>query len=134
MDLPATGHISRRYQELLQGCDDMAYDAKLNKLRRKDAVGMEALVQDFIKDMKLASGVNQQRAVEAWNAVSGAAGYTLEVTLTRGVLYVTLNSSMARNQLYFQRDVLLRRMNEFLDKDQLYVKGDGPAVKNIILK
>lgn len=112
----------------------MAYDAKLNKLRRKDAVGMEALVQDFIKDMKLASGVNQQRAVEAWNAVSGAAGYTLEVTLTRGVLYVTLNSSMARSQLYFQRDVLLRRMNDFLDKDQLYVKGDGPAVKNIILK
>ena len=66
--------------------------------------------------------------------MSGAAGYTLEVTWTRGVLYVTLNSSMARNQLYFQRDVLLRRMNEFLDKDQLYVKGDGPAVKNIILK
>ena len=44
----------------------MAYDKNDNRLRRKDAVGMQQLVQDFIKDMKLVPGVNSQRAAEAW--------------------------------------------------------------------
>ncbi len=112
----------------------MAYDNNDNRLRRKEAVGMEQLVQDFIREMKITSGVNRQRAVEAWNAVSGAAGYTLDVSLDKGILYVTLGSSLARNQLYFQRDVLVRKVNEFLENDSLFVKGNGPAVRNIVLK
>lgn len=112
----------------------MAYDNKVNKLRRKEAVGMEQLVQDFIREMKIASGVNRYRALEAWNEVSGASRYTLDANLDKGTLYVSLNSSMARNQLYFQRDVLVRKMNEFLDADPIFVKGEGPAVRNIILK
>lgn len=95
---------------------------------------MEQLVRDFIREMKITSGVNRQRAVEAWNAVSGAAGYTLDVSLDKGILYVTLGSSLARNQLYFQRDVLVRKVNEFLENDSLFVKGNGPAVRNIVLK
>lgn len=112
----------------------MAFDIKDNRLRRKEAVGMDLLVQDFIREMKLSSGVNSQRATEAWNTVSGASRYTLNVSLDRGTLNVILNSSMARNQLYFQRDVLLKRINEFLDNDSLFVKGTGPAVRNIVLK
>ena len=105
-----------------------------NGIRRKDAVGMQELVSQYIREMKIASGINRQRVTEAWEKVSGASRYTLEVSLDRGVLYVTLNSSMARNQLYFQRDVLLKKVNEFLEADSLFVKGAGPAVRNIILK
>lgn len=112
----------------------MAYDNRDNRFRRKEAVGMEQLVQDFIREMKLESGVNKHRAYEAWNAVSGASRYTLDVSLEKAVLYVSLNSSMARNQLYFQRDVLLTKINEFLDNDPMFVKGAGPAVKSIVLK
>lgn len=112
----------------------MAYDNKDNRLRRKEAVGMDRLVQDFIREMKISSGMNRQRAMEAWNTVSGASRYTLDVFLDKGILYVTLNSSMARNQLYFQRDVLREKINEYLDNDSLFVKGPGPAVRNIVLK
>ena len=49
---------------------DMAYDPKDNRLRRKDAVGMDRLIQEFIREMKIASGVNKCRAQEAWNHVS----------------------------------------------------------------
>ena len=113
----------------------MGYDNRENRLRRKDAVGMEQLVQDFIREMKISSGVNRQRAAEAWNVVSGASRYTLDVSLDKGVLYVTLNSSMARNQLYFQRDVLKQKINEFLANDELFVKIPGvPAVRSVVLK
>ena len=112
----------------------MAYDKKDNRFRRKEPVGMEWLVQQFIREMKLTPGMNRQRAVEAWNTVSGASRYTLDVTLEKGVLYVALNSSMARNQLYFQRDVLKQKMNELLENDPMFIKGDSPAVINIVLK
>ena len=123
----------RRLPALLHD-NKMAYDIKENRLRRKEAVGMEQLVQDFIREMKLSSGMNTQRAAEAWNSVSGASRYTLSVSLDKGVLYVVMNSSLARNQLYFQRDVLLKKINEYLDNDSLFVKGPGPAVRNIVLK
>ena len=113
----------------------MAYDNKDNRFRRKEAVGMDQLVKDFILEMKIASGVNRQRAAEAWNSVSGASAYTLDVSLEKGVMYVALSSSLARNQLYFQRDVLLQKVNEFLEADSLFVKapGSGPAVKTLVL-
>ena len=112
----------------------MAYDNRDNRLRRKEAVGMDRLVQEFIREMKIASGVNKCRAQEAWNQVSGASRYTMDVNLDNGILYVTLNCSMARNQLYLQSDVLVQKMNEFLKNDPIFVKGTGPAVNNIVLK
>ena len=104
-------------------------------LSRRDAVGMDELVGEFIREMKLASGINRQRVREAWNAVSGAGRYTIDVRLSGGRLYCTLNSSMVRNQLYFQKDVLLAQVNEYLKNDTLYVKdGEDAFVKEIILK
>ena len=112
----------------------MAYGG--NRIGRKDAVGMESLVSQFIREMKLSSGINRLRVTEAWNNVSGAARYTLDVSYVGSIVYVTLSSSMARNQLYYQRDVIMRKMNEVLSEDSLFV-GDpkgGQAVKNIVLK
>ena len=97
---------------------------------------MESLVAQFIREMKLSSGINQVRVTEAWNNASGASRYTLSVSYVATYVYVTMNSSMARNQLYYQRDVLMQKMNEILAADSLFVgnpKG-GPAVTNIILK
>lgn len=112
----------------------MAYDD--NRLRRKEAVGMSELVNHFIREMKLTSGINRQRVTEAWNNASGAGRYTLSLSYVGGILYVSLSSSMVRNQIYYQRDVLMKKMNEILAVDNLFV-GDpkgGPAIRNIILK
>ena len=113
----------------------MAFEGRDSRLRRKEAVGMEQLVQDFIREMKISSGINRQRAAQAWNEVSGASRYTLDVSLDKGILYVTLNSSMARNQLYFQRDALKKKINDFLRDDELFVRTPGSdAVRSIVLK
>ena len=107
-----------------------------NRIGRKDAQGMEELIGQYIREMKLSAGFNRQRIFEAWDAVSGASRYTLEVNYDKGVVYCSLSSSVVRNQLYFQRDVILQKMNEFLAKDDLFVhdpKG-GPAVKTLVLK
>lgn len=113
----------------------MAYEHKNNALRRREAVGMNELVENFIKEMKLASGLNRQRVVEAWHVVSGAQRYTVDVTFRNKVVYCTLGSSMVRNQLYFQKDVLLGQMNEYLASDELFVKeGEPPYITEIVLR
>lgn len=107
-----------------------------NRIGHKDAQGMEELIGQYIREMKLASGFNRQRVFEAWDAVSGASRYTIGRFFRDGMLYCTISSSVVRNQLYFQRDVLLQQINEYLDKDNMLVRDrkDGPMVRNLILK
>lgn len=105
-------------------------------MQRKEAVGMEELVRMYIRDMKLESGLNRQRIFAAWNEVSGAARYTVGLYFKDGSLYCSISSSVVRNQLYFQKDVILRNMNEYLASDPLFVNDGrgGEAVKNIVLR
>lgn len=107
-----------------------------NRIGRKEAQGMTELVAQYIREMKLASGFNCQRVFEAWDAVSGASAYTVGRFFRNGMLYCTISSSVVRNQLYFQKDILLEKMNEYLDKDELLVRDNlsGPFVKNLIFR
>ena len=113
----------------------MAMEYKGNTLQRRDAVGMDELVEQFIRDMKLASGINRQRVIAAWNSVSGASRYTVDVYLKGKTLYCTIGSSVVRNQLYFQKDVLLAQLNNYLGSDDMFIKDDeGPYVTELILR
>lgn len=107
-----------------------------NGIRRKEAVGMEALIADYIKEMKLEAGLNRQRVFEAWDTVSGAAAYTVDRFYKDGVLYCTIGSSVVRNQLYFQRNILMERMNRYLESDGGFISDmkRGRPVRNLILK
>jgi hypothetical protein len=115
----------------------MAYDSRTNKMRRHDAVGMDELVKQFIRQMRLSSGLNRQRMEEAWNEVSGASRYTLGVNFSDGTLYCTLSSSIVRNQLYFQKDFILQGINEYLKNDELFTwdwDANGDCVKVLVLR
>ncbi len=113
----------------------MAYDVRKNGLRRQDAVGMDVLVDQFIRQMKLASGLKKQRAEEAWKAVSGAGAYTLDVNLYKGTMICTLSSSVVRSQLHMQRTLLLESLNEYLKKDELFhTDGQYEKINALILR
>ena len=109
---------------------------RLGGINRKDPVGMEELVQMFIKSMKLSAGLNTRRIFEAWDAASGASRHTLRRYFRDGKLYITLNSSMVRNQLGFRKAELVDRINEILREDELFLKDDPQVrfVQELILK
>jgi len=106
------------------------------QIHRKEAIGMDQVVRQYIQSMKLTAGLNTQRVFAAWDACSGAEAYTLKRFFRGGKLYITLGSSMIRSQLYFQRDVLVEKMNAFLAKDDLFTGEDTTVgyVKELILK
>lgn len=105
-------------------------------LHRKEAVGMEEIVAQYIKSMKIAVGLNTQRIFAAWDACSGAAPYTLRRFFRGGKLYITLSSSVVRSQLFLQRDLLVEKMNAFLEQDPLFTSDNKTVgfIQELILK
>ena len=105
-------------------------------IRRKEALTMEEVVEEFIKSAKLASGLNTQRVFAAWDDCSGAGPYTLKRYFRSGTLYITLNSSVIRNQLLFQKEALIEKMNATLSGDPLFTSDNKTAgyVKELVLR
>ena len=105
-------------------------------LDRKKAVGMDELVRAYIKSMRLAPGLNTQRIFAAWDACSGAAPFTLRRFFRSGTLYITVSSSVVRNELYFQRDLLVEKMNAWLSGDTLFTEDNRSVgyIRNLVLK
>ena len=97
---------------------------------------MDQLVQQYIKSMKLAAGLNTQRIFAAWDACSGAGPFTLRRFFRDGKLYITLGSSVIRNQLYFQKQELIDKMNAYLSNDELFTADNRTVnfVQELILK
>ena len=97
---------------------------------------MDELVKQYIKSMKLASGLNTQRIFEAWDACSGAGEFTLRRFFRDGKLYITLSSSVVRNQLHFQKQDLVEKMNRFLLDDSLFTEDNSTVgfLQELILK
>ena len=103
---------------------------------RKEAITMETVVANYIKQMKLAAGLNTQRIFEAWDACSGAGPFTLKRYFRGGKLYITLSSSVYRNQLLFQKDILIEKMNAYLAQDPLFTADNNSVsfIQQLILK
>jgi hypothetical protein len=106
------------------------------RIARKKALSMDEVVRMYVQSMKLAPALNTRRIFAAWDDASGAGPYTLKRFFRDGRLYITLSSSVVRNQLSFQSDALVEKMNAILSKDELFARDDTRVsyVKELILK
>ena len=106
------------------------------RIHRKEAVSMDEVVKQYIRFMKIAAGLNTQRIFAAWDACSGAGEFTIKRFFRDGKLYITLGSSVIRSQLYFQKDILIEKMNRFLSQDSLFTEDNHAVgyIKELILK
>ena len=90
----------------------------------KKAVILEDALKGFLKEARLSSEHNCRRVYEAWNEASGASAYTIRTFYRAGVLYVTLNSSVARMHLQMQNQALVKKINGILENDPLFIKDE----------
>lgn len=107
-----------------------------SRIERKKAVSLGDAVLEFLKQARLSSGHNTQRIFAAWDEASGASRYTIGRYFRDGVLTVTMNSSVARSTLEFQKDDIVSGINRILSSDPLFIKDDPNVsyVKSIVLK
>ena len=108
----------------------------MSRVARKTAVSLSEAIQEYLKVAKLSAGLNTQRIFAAWDAASGAGRYTVRRFFRDGKLYITVDSSVVRSQLSFQRDALLKKINALLAEDSLFTRDDARVgfVRELILK
>lgn len=108
----------------------------MTRLPRKNAIPIGDVLKDFIRANHLTKGLNTQLVFKAWDEASGAAKYTLRRIYRDGKLFITVDPSVVRSQLLFQKDTLLEKMNSILADDPLFTSDDKDTglIKDLSIK
>lgn len=108
----------------------------MTRLPRKNAILLGDVLKDFIRVNNLTKGLNTQRVFKAWNEASGASKYTLRRFFRDRKLFITVDSSVVRSQLLFQKEALLEKMNAILREDSLFTAegSDDVFIKDLSIK
>ncbi|MFI3327622.1 MAG: DUF721 domain-containing protein [Rikenellaceae bacterium] len=72
-------------------------------------------LDEFFSKPYVAGKVAEGRIVETWRAVVGdyVADMTDEIRLENHILHVKISSSLVRNEIFYQREALKDRINEY---------------------
>ena len=83
-------------------------------MERKEVKRIDSLLQQFIKANKLERGLAEYRLMKSWPELLGitVAKKTKSLSIRNRKLFVTLHSSVVRNELEMIKDTLIPRLNE----------------------
>ena len=83
-------------------------------MRRKSSESIGQLLSQYLREEGLETPLNERRAIAAWSRILGPAisNYTTSLEIRNQVLYVSLSSSVLRQELMMQRKKLVSRINE----------------------
>ncbi|GLB50384.1 DUF721 domain-containing protein [Neptunitalea lumnitzerae] len=95
--------------------------------RYNENLSLSEALQSFIKENQLEKGMDKIEVRNAWVELmgNGVANYTQDVFLKNETLYVSLTSSVLREELSYGKQKIISMINENLGKD---------LVKELILR
>ncbi|NKI32829.1 DUF721 domain-containing protein [Croceivirga thetidis] len=95
--------------------------------RQNDNQHLSEALKGFIKAHKLEKGIDKVDAQKAWAKLmgNGVNNYTTAVELKNQTLYVSLSSSVLREELSYGKTKIVKMLNEELGKE---------LIKKLILK
>lgn len=87
--------------------------------RNNDHLSLSDALQAFIKENKLEKGMDKIEVRDAWVQLmgNGVASYTTDVQLRQDTLYVSLSSSVLREELSYGKQKIISMLNEHLGKN-----------------
>lgn len=85
-------------------------------MKRGETKSIADLVRAMCREEGLETPLNEYRLVQAWSQVLGSAvqSYTKNLQIHNQVLYVTVTSSVLRQELLMNRKSLVRKLNEYV--------------------
>ena len=85
-------------------------------MKRGETKSIADLVRAMCREEGLETPLNEYRLVQAWSQVLGPAvqAYTKNLQIHTQVLYVTVTSSVLRQELLMNRKSLVRKLNEYV--------------------
>lgn len=95
--------------------------------RQNEHLNMGDALSEFIKEHKLQKGIDKVDVRDAWEKLmgNGVNNYTTQVALKNETLFVSLSSSVLRQELSMGKSKIIAMLNEELGKD---------LVKKLILR
>ena len=83
-------------------------------MERKEIQKIDSLLDKFVKANNLEKGLAEYRLVKSWSDLLGitVAKKTKSLRIRNRKLFVTLHSSVVRNELEMIKDTLIPRLNE----------------------
>jgi predicted nucleic acid-binding Zn ribbon protein len=75
---------------------------------------LKEIIESYLKETPLHRKLQERRLVEGWYEIMGksVARATSKVYIRNDVLYVRLNSSVLRNELFMMKNDIISRLNE----------------------
>lgn len=95
--------------------------------RKKDDISLKAGLKQFIRSNNLQGGIDKINTRDAWVSLmgNGVNHYTTAVELKGETLYVSLSSSVLREELSHGKTRIMEMLNEELGRD---------LIKKIVLR
>lgn len=83
-------------------------------MKRNNTEQIGDVIRKFLRQSGLESPLNEFRLVDAWRDVVGPtiAKYTLNLYIRNQTLFVHLSSSVLRQELQMQREMLVNHLNQ----------------------
>ncbi len=96
-------------------------------MRRSQTLEISAILEAFLKQQGLDGKLREHRLLQSWETLLGktVAKHTSNLYIKNKTLFVTLTSSVVRNELYMIKDELIKRLNE---------TGGALIIEEIVLK
>lgn len=87
--------------------------------RNQEHLTLSQVLESFIKENRLQTGIDKIEVRDAWMQLmgNGVANYTSDVKLKNETLYVSLTSSVLREELSYGKQKIITMLNENLGKD-----------------
>lgn len=87
--------------------------------RKNDNLNMGEALQEFIKENRLQKGMDKVDVRSAWTNLmgNGVDNYTTAVELRGATLFVSLSSSVLREELSLGKSKIITMLNEELGRD-----------------
>ena len=82
-------------------------------MKRNNAEQIGDVLRQFLRQQGLETPLNEYRLVDAWKDVVGPVitSYTTNLFIKNQILYVSLSSSVIRQELMMGREMLIRNLN-----------------------
>jgi len=96
-------------------------------VRRSKTISLAEAIKDFVREMNLEDKLTEVNLISSWEEIVGKAisSRTSRVYIKDHILYVNLNSSVARNELMMLKEALREKLNERAGKE---------VIKDIVLR
>lgn len=83
-------------------------------MRKSNTRQLSDVLREYVNSMKFDRKLKEVDVVQSWETLLGKmiSGYTRNIYLSNGVLYVQISSPVVKNELIMMRDEIIEKLNE----------------------